>query len=347
VTATLTDDQRLKVLAKAFPLGRYQAWYRKTLESFPWSGVNATWSRMKAEIIKRYAETESRDRHFIRLRELKFVNDGRNKLYDFVEDVLYSFAKAYPEVKDDGAKIRFVKSVIPGELKATLSLIPECDQPETVEKFLEGARKFDSMGSGATKGDESVKPSELAALLKELVTELRQTKSVVAAMRPRSPSPYGPRRTHSDQFNESRDPSPGPSARPRYQAEEYSKLGPVRRERSPSSKSRSYQHGASSDRPKYASHRNSSTETQRWPAKSESRNSRANNSNSRKERRMDRRPKGPDKERVPPSVASLAVENEGKAFDQEKYFRRFQVPPRPCHHCGLMHWARHCPDNLN
>lgn len=49
-----------------------------------------------------------------------------------------------------------------------MALIPDYDQPESLEKFLMGIRKFDPMRSEAlkseTKSEESVKPSELAEL---------------------------------------------------------------------------------------------------------------------------------------------------------------------------------------
>ena len=35
------------------------------------------------------------------------------------------------------------------------------------------------------------------------------------------------------------------------------------------------------------------------------------------------------------------------AFNNEEYFKKFGMPPRPCSRCQFMHWERHCFNHLN
>ena len=344
-TATLSDDQRLKVLVKAFPPGRYQAWLKNAKEKLENSGRMLTWPRMKGEIITRYAETESRDRHFNRLRELRYIDTEPNKLFDFVEEVLYSFNKAYPDVKDDDSKVRFLKSLIPPDLKTTLSLIPEYDQPESLERFLKGIRKFDTMRSGRNNNDaksESVKPSELAALFKSLLKEMKETKEVVAALRPRSPSPYRarPQQAYPSQsreaspqtnINESQQRSTQHEQRPRRSAAQNDLQSPPDR----GNEQRNNQGRFRSNYRTNFQNRSGAREYQR------------NQQYRRDSYTQANLPKSDTSAENIHKNEHPAVISPGQAFNEQAYYKKFKVPPTPCAHCGLMHWTRHCPDRLN
>lgn len=187
-TVMLPDDQKIKLLVKAFPAGRLMAWYETQLKPM------ISWSAIKQKLIERYSDTEDRDRHFQRLNELKFVERGK-RLYDFIDDLLYSFGKAFPEVGDD-SRIRFVKSRLPQTVKSQLVSIMDYNKPKNLDAFLQAIRQYDTQRSAHqdAKKDcgKSISTSEVVDLLKEIANGVRQerevTRSIVAALKPDTPA---------------------------------------------------------------------------------------------------------------------------------------------------------------
>ena len=74
VSATLSDEQQLRILVKAFPPGRLRAWFERELK--PLIVTGSPWSTVKTKIISYYSDKEDRDRHFSRLQGLKFKPEG-------------------------------------------------------------------------------------------------------------------------------------------------------------------------------------------------------------------------------------------------------------------------------
>ena len=103
-TVTLTDEQKATVLNRAFPPGCHRSWYDNELK--PLVKASKPWSEIKAAIVSRFSVQEERDRHLARLRELKFDPESHKMLLDFVDDMIYSYKKAYPNDKDDESCIR-------------------------------------------------------------------------------------------------------------------------------------------------------------------------------------------------------------------------------------------------
>lgn len=141
VSATLPDEKKNKLLVKAFPPGRLRAWFDGELKSL--ITANSDWQTIKNKIIERYSNTEDRDRHFKRLQTLKFNPQGNVKLYDHVEDLLYSFSKAFPNESDADTKIRYVKSNLPSAIQFTLTSIHEYNSAKTLPDFMKAMKQYD------------------------------------------------------------------------------------------------------------------------------------------------------------------------------------------------------------
>lgn len=174
VTSAHTDQQRFTLLAKAFPSGHLRLWYEAEIK--PAIVANATWSAVRSKIVNRFSDVEDRDRHFAKLRDLKFDADGSQRLLDFVEDLLFSYARAFPTDTSQEARVRYVKAAIPASLKSTLGIIPEYQTALDEGTLKRAVKQFDS-----TRGirsdyntDSGLKTSELATLLKDLVSSIRQ-----------------------------------------------------------------------------------------------------------------------------------------------------------------------------
>lgn len=217
VTATLPEELKIKLLVKAFPAGRNQVWFDEKLK--PLIDQKSSWTTIKQLIISRFSDTEDRDRHLHRLRELKFVPGGKQKLFDFIEESIISLTKAFPSIKDDDSKIRYIKSCLPSEIKPNLSIIHEYTYAKTLDEFMKGVRQYDSMnsascGNSSNLGDK-IDKSELVSILKELVQDVRKEKEpsrhVVAGIKtpPREPSPQ--RSRPREQYNSNGNQSQGQS----------------------------------------------------------------------------------------------------------------------------------------
>lgn len=186
-TATLTDEQKVKLLVKSFPTGRYRAWFDTDLS--PAIDKGESWLSIRNRIIKRFSDTEDRVRHFVRLRELKYVPE-QTKLIDFIEDLNYSFVKAFPNVLDEEAKLRYIKAAIPSTIKPALSIIPDYHQAKNFEGLKQSIRQFDQSKIGSSfssSSTEKVSTSELSGLLKQLIDSVKKEgedtrKAVVASL---------------------------------------------------------------------------------------------------------------------------------------------------------------------
>lgn len=218
-TATLSDEQRIKLLVKTFPPGRYKAWYEAEL--VPKIRSLSTWTSIKEAIIKRYADTEDRDRHFRRLQELKFIDNTGQKLFDYVEDLLFSLNKAFPNEKDEDTKIRYLKSNLPSKVKNTLCLNSDYNNAKTLSEFMRAIRQYDVVKSGCPETNQfnQAVVSELVTVLKDIAKDIKQSqestcRNVVAALETRAPSrspqrPYQSANMPADSQIHRRSDSPG------------------------------------------------------------------------------------------------------------------------------------------
>lgn len=340
VTAALPEDKKKKLLVKAFPPGRLRSWFDDKLKSLV-EGVGS-WSTIKDKIVDRYSDTEERDRHFKRLSEMKFDPEGQQKLFDHVEDICYSFSKAFPKEKDDDTKIRYIRSVLPSAVKPALSAINEYSFAKNMDEFLRAIRRYDQINRGSPAEDTGkVKNSELVAVLKELIKGVRQegesTRNVIAAMRnsakeqsPRVtrrelheyPRAYSPKRVpHSEGYQRTRERSASPYTGRQYPANPQRDQKTV--EQSPNYVANKQQASANAPNDNQRSQ-------QLVRAQSPSNYYRRNQTD------MTRASDEPNK-----------ALNRVEMFDETYYKKKFGVPPRPCSNCQFMHWDRHCLLHLN
>lgn len=375
-TATLPEDCRFKMLVKAFPPGRYHSWYEK--EITPLLHRNGPWSAIKEKIISRYSDTESKDRHFRRLHDLKFVDNGKEKLYDHIEEFIFLLGVVFPQQTDDETKIRYIKSRLPPEIQSSLRQIYEYNHATTLDDLLKGAREYDRLKFGQDPVPDKGGPintSELVSVLKELVKGVKQgeeaTRSALAALRPRS-----------------REPSPG--RRPPQQIQ-HQPIQPTYRERSPRRQeeyqhtnvsrslspfnSRAYQREPSPARQfvgqgnqyqsQYYQQRPRSPGFNRQQGYSQQHPADPNVSYTRYQVRALPPPQQSESQNymqgvaqtvVPPTIQQHQVSGQQRqpqvgqgrpAFDDRAYYDKFGVPPSACQQCGLWHWVRHCHSSLN
>lgn len=376
VTAMLPDNQRVKLLVKAFPAGRHMAWYEDMIKSL---ASNASWKNIKPKIIERYSDTEDRDRHLRRLDTIKFNPEGSVKLFDYVEEIIYSFSKAFPKEGTD-TKLRYIKSKLPSKTLLTLSTIPDFISATSIEDFMKGIRLFDTLKAGSDvtedSSNEKLKVNELFTVIKDLIEGIKQQAAtkVVSALTPRSGSPADSRRgemiTHP---NMRREESPGRNNYRRYQ------------ERSPSPYGRNYQRSPSparhSNGPNYNNqnyrndeqyynrnmernyHQNRYNRPNNYPDNNHYNTDNPPTNNTQVtsyERGRSPPPRNFYQNRYPmennfnpssynrPSRRMMYQENKPNiAFDSDRYYQRFGYPTQPCPNCEAMHWVRHCPETLN
>lgn len=370
ITATLPEDQSLKLLVKAFPPGRLRTWYDRELK--PLIDRGTTWPIVKQKIIQRYSDIEDRDRHLKRLQGMKFVDNGHQKLFDYVEELLYSFDKAF-EGCGDSTRIGYVKNTLPSSVTRILIHNNDFNEATSMSSFLKSIRQFDKSRSASSNDEQAsdkdkINPSELATILKELVKEINRSgdnKPKVAAMQ-------SPRRGDSPvrSLYNNRPNSPRGQFRSYYGHDDDGDLHTNRdlfgygysrpfRQRSPSPRRQSVGH-----EPRYGGqHEQLPTyrpTTLNYDDQNQSYNrnqptGRQNNYQGQRFRSPSPQPRQYDSNQMHQAFSQQPIRGNArdrspsvnKAFSDTVYYQKFGVPPTPCPRCGLMHWERHCTDNLN
>lgn len=338
VTATLPSEHKVKLLVKAFPPGRLMSWYEHELK--PLIEQSKPWLTLKDTIISRYSDTKDLDHHLLRLKRLRFDPNGQDKLVDYVEDVSYSFVRAFPS-EDEASRIRYIKAAMPIEIESPLAVISEYYYAKDYKELLRGVRRYDNLKKDkppevTPRG--SVDNSQLVTLLTELVKEVKQTRTprgVVAAMP-----------THS------RDSSPHERQSRRDNQRDY----PQRNHQTPMSPDRRAPRQATPPRRQEFVDRNSyNDQVNNYPDTkpySHQYQAYANQRPSSPSRAVGYRGNSPVKAIAAPNEAGPSKEahtqrgSNIKAFNENEYYKKFGIPPYPCSECGYMHWARHCTIHL-
>lgn len=351
VTATLPEDQRLKVLVKAFPPGSLFTWFEQTLK--PLIKGMAPWKTIRNKIIERYSDTEDRDRHFNRLQRMKFDPNGSQKLYDYVEDLCYTIGKALPSVTDEESKIRYVKANLPSQIKPSLSLTQDYNFAKNMEEFMRGIRQYDLLKPGRQNEsqDEKVKTSELVTLLKDIFKGVKQegeaTRNVLATLqaKPREPSPQ--RQQQAVSFRREASPQ-----RPTYHMNRERSVSPYNTHYQ---QSNSLQYRPSVDQQPPISNNYQNNYTNRNFSGRNSPIPSANRPNYNQYQQG--RPPSPSnynpisnqtqQNNTNQYIPTNSQKTSNEVFSKDLYFQKFGVPPSPCPNCQYMHWARHCHNNLN
>lgn len=218
-TSGLNDEQVLLALDRSFSIGRYRAWLQAIREKFTTIRKPFKWSTIKPEVIERYADVEVTTRYLTKLQSMKF--DSGRKLYDFVEDVLFLYTRAFPLEKDASLKIRYVKTILPLHVKKALLTSNYYQDPSSLEEFMRSMKLYDQI-AGSNPGNEPderkslVKAEDLVQLLQGITKrldqlELRELSTALVAYakeRYASPSRRGNSPPRSADGDYRRSPSP-------------------------------------------------------------------------------------------------------------------------------------------
>lgn len=313
-TTTVNDEQRIRLLNKAFPRGCHRSWYENVIKPMAKSGKQ--WPEIKAKITDRFSTHGDQDRHMARLRQLKYELEGDKALQDFIDDMEYSYGRAYKSNLDVESCVRYIKASLPPRLQSSLAVYPDYRDAKDIETLKKAAKQYDNAkANGANENSGNKGTAEVGLIMKELMQTLKKEfennrkdneamrqenaatkKALIAAMesnylqwarrgseRGRSPN----RRNSPSRVGFERGQSPRRSQSPRsYGAKPIDKT---------------------TDAPR-----------------SQGEHPRASDGNDNKEVRRE-------------------------AVNPAAYFERFGMPPSPCPECkdGSWHWIRHCYRSLN
>lgn len=311
-TATLTEEQKMALLVKAFPPGHNRAWFETDLK--PLIEAKKPWKDARTKIIGRFSETADSDRHLRRLRELKYEPKEGTRLLDFVEDMLYSHRKAFPDEKNEMVAIRYVKASLPATLNNRLSMITGYKDAKTAEQLKTAVRHFDLSrdDQDKPKSNDHIGPKDLANILQQVLQGIREENtatrdSIVAAIRTNRHDT--PSTTHGSDRRYERSVSPR-----RY------------------GNDRQYDNRRSSP----------------YPGDRRSHSPHPNDRRSSPPRYQDRRSPSPHHKKKQEQKADEkgGTQDQSEAFNTEAYYARFKKPERPCKTCQGPHWDKHCPFNL-
>ena len=346
ITAALTADQKLLVLPKSFPANCYRSWYNTELA--PLIKGQTPWVQVKNKILTRFSSLGAEDKHFSRLRELKYDPEGSQSLLGYIEDILYSYERAYP---DDGVdkKLKYIKLSLPPSLKAKLNLYQDFKNASSIDMLKSAAKDYDAardLSPKRTKGNESTE--ELTNLIRELMANVKKENQAIRAENEairqemtaaiRSQEDRQPRVQF--QYNRSRSPA-GDNV--------------MYRQKSPN---RDYNHPRNS----FQGHTNNNTQYYREnspgrrdyyqqpvnqpyvnrPVSPGKRSQSPSNYPPNSSRGYQNRPPTPY---YGDNQAKLSAKNE--VYDYKAYVDKFGEPPSPCPNCQGMHWMRHCLLHLN
>lgn len=373
-TAALPEDQRKKLLVKSFPSGRLNDWYEHEL--VPTINV-ITWKAVKAKIIERFSDVEDRDRHILRIEKLKFNQNGSAKLYDHVEELLYSIGKAFPKILDEESKIRYIKAKLPSAILPTLLTITSYNTATTINQLKEACRLYDKLNAERSSSEDcqsdKTKANDLMQAIKVMVeTTLKQqlqSKNVVSAIDQRSLSParQSQHREIPDRQYQRRDQSPGYSGYQRYQDKQehprYSRSpqrtpSPARRSIEPNQYYNNNYNRNINNEYKFPTDRRSNDQPNNYYQQSRYNNQKSGNDyqnrqynrspspSSRYNNQLDNKYSGMSQDRQNRANEQPDYKPE-EAFDLKAYYQKFGVPPSPCSNCHKMHWIRHCHQSLN
>lgn len=333
VTSTLSDQQRISLLVKSFKRGRTRCWFETELA--PLIEKQEPWENIKKTIISRFSDTEDRDRHFKRLREIKFDPSKGQSLLDFVEEIIYSYRKAYPSERGDENCIKFVKAAIPDELRSKLNLEQDFRSANTIEQFKGMIKRYDSGLSFSCASNSKSNNEELTAMIKLLYGKIelmdkenkatREAVNAALSSNNRNYQNYMQKSYHRDQNS------------PRYRPDSDARNNYVPRDKKDANRSPINSRSSTPERDAPDSDYSRTSEDKYRRKKDKT------------SRRFDRSRYDSDRRSPRPthSETDKHISSKDRAFNDEIYYQKFGKPPTPCVNCDTWHWARHCPkENL-
>lgn len=376
-TETLSEEDQVKLLVKSFPPGRYKTFYLSEIKEL------STWIAIRKALIKRYSDTEDQDRHLSRVFEMRYDPKGNVKLYDYVEELLYSFSKAFPSEESDEPMIRFIKSNLPSSIKPSLAMNSVYGSAKTIEDLLPVFRQYDQARSSSEATDsegQKTTNSEIVTLFKELMKEIKHDREarVVSAMQPspRSQSPVHQPRGFDKHLPTSRREAPSPNRNIYYHSNTQRPNSPYYQQnhdqhmnqyRAISPQQRQYNQRTPSPNRQFINNNQScynsngfnpsANLTNRYqpnqPINNSGYNPYCRGRSPPPQQNYSRNYHMQNVQRTNyPNYSNnqqQASPSVNRVFDDQAYFDKFGVPPSPCDKCGYMHFARHCQhlDRLN
>lgn len=347
ITITLSDEQKLLVLPKAFPVNCYKSWYGTELT--PLIESKAPWSRVKSKILSRFSVGEEQDKHFSRLRDLKYDSQAKQSLLAYFEDILYSYQRAHPG-STTADTIKYIKMTLPPSLRAKLNLYSDFKDAQSMDMLKSAAKEFDLAMESEPKGSGNLQSAEqIANILKTVMSEVKKEtqalrseheasqKELIAAIQAQ-----GERQLQtSTEYNRSRSPARGNNY---YRQSSPGPQGNSYRPRSPG-----YQYANSTRNRGYSPGRGNQYQDSnviRRPAlqhTGEGRPSSPANNFTNQNATYHGKATTPytNDQRDNLSARSDVI------FNPNDYFEKFGRPPGPCPNCKGSHWIRHCLVHLN
>lgn len=166
-TAFLDEEKKVQLLNRAFPQGCHRSWYEMEIQ--PLQESSTSWELVKAKIIDRFADEDYKDRHFHRLRDLRYDPQGKGDLLDHVEQMFHCYKKAYSITTANSEALRFVKASIPREVRIVLNRDKAFREAKDERTFKDAVKIFDRY----KLSERAVSPEGLHQGLKSI---LRQAK---------------------------------------------------------------------------------------------------------------------------------------------------------------------------
>lgn len=152
-TTGVSDEQRLILIAKAFPPGKHRSWFEVKIK--PVIQRHGSWGEAKKLLISRFGDSEDRDKYFARLKELKFDENNGQSLMEFIDDLSFAFKKSFPGQQDDSSLIRYLKASLSKNVKSALNLYSEFRDAVTMDCVKRATRRYEE-----SRTMSSVRPSD-------------------------------------------------------------------------------------------------------------------------------------------------------------------------------------------
>jgi hypothetical protein len=311
-TAGLNDDQKVPLLAKGFPCGRYRPWFENNLQ--PLIDKKRSWAEAKARLIERFAEPKDKDQHFKRLKKLEFNPEGGMNLSEFIDEVTHAYKKAIGArmingQEDDTLLIQHIKASLPSSVIAALSFYSDYRNAKTLDELCRAVREYDSLRGSTSDRPKSDKKeaADFVAMFKQYISamEAKQEASVNAIV-----SAIKEDRQYRSNSRDRNYRSQSP-VRDNYRDQPMQNNRNIYPPRglSGGDKSPTFAHRFTNYRSPHGS------------------------------------PKFQRSDNVRHQVSNEDFKRQ--AFNTEAYYKRFGIPGSPCDVCGDMHHTRHCPATLN
>lgn len=359
ITSMLDDEQRIKLLNKAFTPGRYESWFKRTLKPAISNGDN--WTDLKRIIVDRFSISSDKDRHLKRLNEIQYNPKGNTSLIDFVEDYIYSFDKVYGLNGKEDICVQAIKVKIPEDVKGSLNLMSEYRTANTTSQLLKAVKDYDFNIAGTINRNPTDRVDSVAmySVLKRLAEKIEQNpKEIVAAFtqnfnresRSIDRNNYGARDSSNQRSvpsNQSRENS----------GDRNSNYINYRRERTPDNSDRSSERNYSDrnnyyNRDKNHYNNNQNRYNNNYHDNRNYNNSRSNNSRSNSPYRSinynnagnSQSNRNENASSSKDSEVPSAINIQSKLAD---YYAKHGKVTEPCSNCFQWHHTKHCPFNLN